>query len=73
LEQGEGIYGKGFSNGRLERRPSLVNLRRLEFPRGKRFGERKDSGKVESPDELQDELIKEGGKGTSLGWSRQVS
>jgi hypothetical protein len=31
------------------------------------------SGKVESPDELQDELIKKGGKGTSLGWSRQES
>jgi hypothetical protein len=30
------------------------------------------SGKVESPDELQEELIK-GGKGTSLGWSRQES
>jgi hypothetical protein len=25
------------------------------------------------PDELQDELIKKGGKGTFLGWSRQVS
>jgi hypothetical protein len=31
------------------------------------------SGKVESPDELQDELIKKSGKGTSLGWSRQAS
>jgi hypothetical protein len=30
------------------------------------------SGKVESPDELQEELIK-GGKGTSFGWSRQAS
>jgi hypothetical protein len=30
------------------------------------------SWKVESPDELQEELIK-GGKGTSLGWSRQAS
>jgi hypothetical protein len=31
---------KDFSNGRLERRPYLVNLRTLEPPRGKRFGER---------------------------------
>jgi hypothetical protein len=31
------------------------------------------SWKVESPDELQEELIKKGGKGTSLGWSRQES
>jgi hypothetical protein len=38
LEQGEGYHGKGFDNGRLERRPSLVDLRRLEPPRGKRFG-----------------------------------
>jgi hypothetical protein len=30
-------------------------------------------GKVESPDELQDELIKEKGKGTSLRWSHQAS
>jgi hypothetical protein len=29
--------------------------------------------KVESPYELQEELIKKGGKGTSLGWSRQAS
>jgi hypothetical protein len=29
------------------------------------------SWKVESPDELQEELIKKGGKGTSLGWSRR--
>jgi hypothetical protein len=29
---------EGFDNGRLERRPSLVDLRRLEPPRGKRFG-----------------------------------
>jgi hypothetical protein len=29
---------KGFSNGRLERRPSLVNLRRLEPPGGKGLG-----------------------------------
>jgi hypothetical protein len=33
-----GFMEKGFSNGRLERRPSLVNLRRLEPPRGKMFG-----------------------------------
>jgi hypothetical protein len=30
---------KGFSNRKLERRPSLVNLRRLEPLWGKRFGE----------------------------------
>jgi hypothetical protein len=30
------------------------------------------SGKVESPDELQEELIK-GGKGTSFRWSHQES
>jgi hypothetical protein len=30
----KGIMEKGFSNGRLERRPSLVNLRRIEPPRG---------------------------------------
>jgi hypothetical protein len=35
----------GFSNERLERRPSLVNLRRIEFPRGKRFGERRVLGR----------------------------
>jgi hypothetical protein len=35
---------------------------------GKR--ERKGYGKVELPDELQYELIKKSGKGTSLGWSR---
>jgi hypothetical protein len=34
----KGIMEKGFNNGRLERRPSLVNLRRFEPPRGKRFG-----------------------------------
>ena len=32
-----------------------------------------DSWKVESLDEFQNELIKKGGKGTSLGWSRQAS
>jgi hypothetical protein len=73
LEKGEGIYGKGFGNGRLERRPSLVNLRRLEPPREENIWGKKGSGKVESPDEFQNELIKEGGKGMFLGWSRQVS
>jgi hypothetical protein len=34
----KGTMEEGFNNGRLERRPSLVNLRRLEPPRGKRFG-----------------------------------
>jgi hypothetical protein len=36
---------KVLSNWRLERRPSLVNLRRLEFLRGKRSGERKFLGR----------------------------
>jgi hypothetical protein len=36
---------KGFSNMRLERRPSLVNLRRLEPSRGKRLGERRIMGR----------------------------
>jgi hypothetical protein len=36
--------------------------------RGKKVG----YGKVESPYELQNELIKKGGKGISLGWSCQV-
>jgi hypothetical protein len=35
----KGIMENGFSNERLERRPSLVNLRRIEPPRGKRFWE----------------------------------
>jgi hypothetical protein len=35
--------------------------------------ERKGSGKVESPDELQYDLIKKSGNGNSLGWSRQES
>ena len=30
-------------------------------------------GKVESPYEFQNELIKKGGKGTPLWWSRQAS
>jgi len=34
------------------------------------MGKKVGSGKVESPDDLQNELIKKGGKGTSLGWSR---
>jgi hypothetical protein len=37
--------------------------------RGKKVG----SGKVESPNELQNDIIKEGGKGTSLGCIFQVS
>jgi hypothetical protein len=40
-----GFMEKRFSKGRLERRPSLVNLRRLEAPRGKRFGERRILGR----------------------------
>jgi hypothetical protein len=36
---------KGFSNERLERRLSLINLRRLESPRGKRFGKRRILGR----------------------------
>jgi hypothetical protein len=39
------IMEKGFSNERLKRRPSLVNLRRLEPPGGKRFGERRNLGR----------------------------
>jgi hypothetical protein len=35
----------GFSNKRFEGKPSLVNLRRLEPPRGKRFGERRVLGR----------------------------
>jgi hypothetical protein len=41
----EGIMENGFSNERLERRPSLVNLRRIKHPRGKRFGERRIMGR----------------------------
>jgi hypothetical protein len=41
----KGIVEKGFSNGRLERRPSLVNLRRIEPPRGKILGERSILGR----------------------------
>jgi hypothetical protein len=63
-----GIMEKGFNNGRLERRPSLVNLRRLEPPKEKRFGEKNILGRW--PDEFQDEFIKEKGKGMSLRWSR---
>jgi hypothetical protein len=33
-----GFVEKGFSNERLERRPSLVNLRRIEPPKGKGLG-----------------------------------
>jgi hypothetical protein len=36
---------KGFSNKRLERRPYLVNLIRLEPCRGKRFGEKNIPGR----------------------------
>jgi len=41
----KGIMEKDFSNERLERMPYLVNLRRLEPPRGKRFGERRILGR----------------------------
>jgi hypothetical protein len=41
----KGFMEKVFSNERLERRPSLVNLRRLEPPRGKRFGARRILGR----------------------------
>jgi hypothetical protein len=34
--------------------------------------EKVGSRKVELPDEFQNELIKKGGKGTSLRWSHQV-
>ena len=43
---------KIFNNGSLERRPSLVNLRRLETPREGKVWEKKDSRKVESLDEF---------------------
>jgi hypothetical protein len=36
--KGKGTVEKGFDNGRLEGRSSLVNLRRLEPPKGKRIG-----------------------------------
>jgi hypothetical protein len=36
--KGKGTVEEGFDNGRLERRPSLVNLRRLEPLRAKRLG-----------------------------------
>jgi hypothetical protein len=36
--KGKGTMEEGFNNGRLERRASLVNLRRLEPPRRKTFG-----------------------------------
>jgi hypothetical protein len=32
---GKGTLENGFDNERIERRPSSVNLRRLEYPRGK--------------------------------------
>jgi hypothetical protein len=49
----------------------------MEFPDETKAHQRMERGekgkvgsrKVESPDELQNELIKKGGKGTSLGWS----
>ena len=43
--KGKGFMEKGFSNGRLEGRPSLVNLRSIEPPTGKRFGERRIMGR----------------------------
>jgi hypothetical protein len=51
----------------MESPDELKAHQRME--RGKR--EKWVLGKVESPDELQEELIKKGGKGTSLGWSHQ--
>jgi hypothetical protein len=41
----KGIMEKDFNNGRLERRPYLVILRRLESPKGKRFWERRILGR----------------------------
>jgi hypothetical protein len=41
----KGMMEKGFFNVRLERRLYLVNLRRLEPPRGKMFGERRILGR----------------------------
>jgi hypothetical protein len=52
----------------MESPDELKAHQRMEKDKGK-----VGSGKVESPDELQNELIKKKGKGTSLGWSRQES
>jgi hypothetical protein len=52
----------------MESPDELKAYQRMENDKGK-----VGSGKVESPDELQYELIKNGGKGTSLGWSHQAS
>jgi hypothetical protein len=41
----KGFIEKVFSNGRLDRRPYLLKLIRLEPPRGKRFGERRIMGR----------------------------
>jgi hypothetical protein len=40
-----GFMEKGFRNGRLERRPYLVNITRIEPPRGEMFGERRIIGR----------------------------
>jgi hypothetical protein len=50
--KGKGTMEKGFDNRRLEGRPSLVDLRRFEPPRGKGL-EEEGFWKVKSPDEIQ--------------------
>jgi hypothetical protein len=42
----KGIMENSFNNGRLKRRPSLVNLRRLEPPTGKSFGKGRVLGRL---------------------------
>jgi hypothetical protein len=50
--------------------PDEINThQRMERGKKRKVG----SWKVESPDEFQNELNNKGGKGTFLGWSRQVS
>jgi hypothetical protein len=43
--KGKGIVEEGFENGRLEGRPSSVDLRRFEPPRGKRIKRRRVMGR----------------------------
>jgi hypothetical protein len=71
--KGKGYMEKGFSNGRLERRPSLVKLRRLEPLRGGRFGERRFLGRWIHQMNFQMNSSRKVENGMFLGWSRQVS
>jgi hypothetical protein len=43
--KGKVLMEKFSNNGRLERRPYLVKLKRIEFLRGKRFGQRRVLGR----------------------------